>query len=88
MDNRVDWPKDMSTGMMFPNEMVGRYYTDGIIKNGKVPSPLIIVGCIVYRDQFGYERRTRFCHGGLVELENVTVSALFYQCPVGVNDAY
>lgn len=82
----IDFPQNMSEGDQFPSESWGRYFS-GDIKTGKTPSPLAVVGCVVYRDQFDTERTTRFCYGGSMELGNMTAPALLYQCPIGVNDA-
>jgi hypothetical protein len=51
------------------------------------PSPLMIIGCIAYRDQFGKERQTRMCYGGQGQLEKISAAELLYQCPMGDNDA-
>jgi hypothetical protein len=82
--NFGELPKEMSTGVMFPGEVSGHHFT-GTIQKGIAESPLTVVGCLVYRDQFDKERRSRFCYQA-EDTENA-FPRLIYQCPFGVNDA-
>lgn len=89
IDNRsdIDWPKNMSSGVLFPNDSTGRHFKDTNIRIGSSPRSLIVVGCIVYRDQFGEERRTRFCYEGTMDPAQTTEPTFLYQCQLGENDA-
>jgi hypothetical protein len=80
----IDWPEHMSAGVLFPTETQGRHFTDDEIQVGKTQSGLMIIGCIVYRDQFGKERQTHMCFGSGA----INTPTLIYQCPLGDNDAY
>lgn len=86
---KVEFPKNMSNGLMFQGDTIGRHFRDIEIDvgSGNSPSPLTIIGCVVYRDQFGKERQTRMCYGGSGELEKIAAPLLLYQCPLGDNDA-
>jgi hypothetical protein len=82
--NFGDFPQQISTGDLFPSDVSGHHFSDTIEK-GTSESPLTVVGCIVYRDQFGKERRSRFCYQSTKE--DATFPRLIYQCVVGPNDA-
>jgi hypothetical protein len=82
--NFGEMPKGISAGVIFPNDVAGHHFSSGVQK-GIAESPLTVVGCIIYRDQFDKERRTRFCYQAVTGED--TFPRLIYPCVVGVNDA-
>jgi hypothetical protein len=83
--NQFPLPR-MTSGVMFPSETTGRHFANAEVKGGEIPITLMIVGCISYQDQFGKQRRTRFCYGGgenLGKYEATTAPVLIYQCQMG-----
>jgi hypothetical protein len=82
----IEIPKDISPGLIFQGDGSTHSFPDSVIQTGRVPIGLTIVGCIVYRDQFGKMRRTRLCYGE-PGAGAVTAGSLLYPCVVGTNDA-
>jgi hypothetical protein len=69
---------------MFPNDEVGRWFQED-----KIPlaDGFYIVGCVVYKDQFGKERHTKFCNWYQgANIVNETPPIFLYSF-FGLNDA-
>ena len=71
---------------MFPSDGWGFWFNDTAMRPDSNPQGLFIVGCIVYKDQFGIRRETRFCHS-YADVNTIKFPAFLYQCPYGENTA-
>ncbi len=72
--------------VMFPTQEYGRWFKDVTIKRTGV---IFIVGCVVYKDQFGNLRHTKFCEWVQTDLMKLKTSDLpvFLYSFFGANDA-
>jgi len=82
----VDFPQQVSPGLMFQGEANEHPFREVVIQNSKVPLGFAVIGCISYKDQFGKQRRTRLCYGG-PNTGPMGAGSLLFQCAIGINDA-
>ena len=79
-------PQQISPGLMFQAESSVHSFPERLVKTSKVVLGVAVIGCIVYKDQFGKQRRTRFCYGGIGS-GTITAGSLLSPCVLGINDA-
>jgi hypothetical protein len=74
---------------IFPSEEEGKHFSETAVqgRDTDISKGIFVVGCIIYKDQFGNQRRTRFHHGEMgAEMDQLTFPLAMYQF-LGFNDA-
>jgi hypothetical protein len=73
---------------LFPSDAEGRHFDNQTFNpyGTAAPNVLTVTGCVVYRDQFGKQRRTRFCYWYFGNPTQIPYPTFLYQA-IGLNDA-